>query len=567
MYQALYRKWRPQTFSDVVGQNAVTSALSNQILTNRVGHAYLMTGTRGTGKTTCAKIFAKAVNCEKRQGAEPCGECVPCKGLEDGSLLDVIEIDAASNNSVDDIRDLRDETVYRPSRCQYKVYIIDEVHMLSASAFNALLKIMEEPPSHVIFILATTELHKVPATILSRCQRFDFTRIPAEAISERLLYIANQENIKLDKEAALLIARLADGALRDALSLLDTCAGLGDAVDEHLVRRMAGISDKGYLFQLSDAISSGSVEELLVMTESLRQQSTDVRRLTEELISHYRGIMLAKVKPDGSLLSQVSEQERAKLLQTAPSIDTGFAINAMRRLASALDQMGRSPDPRIELEIALIDLTCPKETVSSISVNSKVERPATQRHKAPAVSQKAETYENSPPWKTEVLPEKPVQETSEVIKNHTEQTSGQEPISQQPQPQDVPAPVIPKPVEPPPDGAIVVFEPWPDVVSRMSGINTMLYSYMKNATAYTDGKRVLIDGGDMFLSFMRTDEKAGEQIKSVIQDITGTRYGIGPYTKEDAAQTSSHTGAQSKQVTARDTLEQWEQQGVKVEYE
>ena len=240
MYRALYRKWRPQRFEDVVAQRGIVTALRNQIATGRVGHAYLFTGVRGTGKTTCAKIFAKAVNCLHPHNGDPCGECEICRGIDNGSILDVVEMDAASNNGVDDIRDLRDETAYTPSACQYKVYIIDEVHMLSTAAFNALLKTLEEPPAHVIFILATTEIQKVPATILSRCQRYDFTRIGPEDIAKRVEYIAGQEGLELTGDGAELIARLADGAMRDALSILDTCAGGAARRADAAVRCVAG---------------------------------------------------------------------------------------------------------------------------------------------------------------------------------------------------------------------------------------------------------------------------------------------------------------------------------------
>ncbi|WP_370794880.1 DNA polymerase III subunit gamma/tau [Gemmiger sp.] len=256
MYRALYRKWRPQRFADVVGQAPIVTALQNQIAAGRIGHAYLFTGTRGTGKTTCAKIFAKAVNCLDHSSPDPCCQCEVCKGIDSGAIMDIIEMDAASNNGVDDIRDLRDEVAYLPSVCRYKVYIIDEVHMLSTQAFNALLKTMEEPPEHVIFILATTEVQKVPVTILSRCQRYDFARITADDIAGRLRYVAEQEKIDLDPNAAQLIGRLADGAMRDALSILDTCAGVDNKVDEALVRRMAGVTDRGYLFEISDAIAA-----------------------------------------------------------------------------------------------------------------------------------------------------------------------------------------------------------------------------------------------------------------------------------------------------------------------
>ena len=293
MYRALYRKWRPSRFEDVVGQQTIVTALKNQVATSRIGHAYLFTGTRGTGKTTCAKIFAKAVNCPHQEGGDPCCQCDICRGIENGSILDVVEIDAASNNGVDNIRDIRDETAYTPSECTYKVYIIDEVHMLSMAAFNALLKIMEEPPSHVIFILATTEIHKVPATILSRCQRYDFGRIQPQDIVARLLYIAGEEQIGLAPEAADLIARLADGALRDALSILDTCVGVSTQVDAELVRRMSGVTDRGYLFEISAGVHNRDSAGVLAQVATLRQRSVDMKRLCEELINHYRNLMLA----------------------------------------------------------------------------------------------------------------------------------------------------------------------------------------------------------------------------------------------------------------------------------
>ena len=288
MYRALYRKWRPQRFEDVVGQRAIVTALKNQITAGRVGHAYLFTGVRGTGKTTCAKIFAKAVNCLHPEGGDPCGECEICKGIDNGSLLDVVEMDAASNNGVDDIRDLRDETAYTPSACQYKVYIIDEVHMLSTAAFNALLKTLEEPPAHVIFILATTEIQKVPATILSRCQRYDFTRIGPEDIARRVEYIAGEEKLELTSDGAELIARLADGALRDALSILDTCAGVTAKIDADVVRRMAGVTDRSYLFHISDALEAQDAAAALAQLEKGYTPSGDVeaaRSLLESLAS------------------------------------------------------------------------------------------------------------------------------------------------------------------------------------------------------------------------------------------------------------------------------------------
>ena len=357
MYRALYRKWRPRRFEDVVGQQAIVTALQNQVAAGRVGHAYLFTGTRGTGKTTCAKIFAKAINCPESRNGDPCGQCAVCAGIDDGSIMDVVEIDAASNNGVDNIRDLRDETAYTPSVCAYKVYIIDEVHMLSMAAFNALLKIMEEPPSHVVFILATTEIHKVPATILSRCQRYDFGRIQPQDIAGRVAYIAGEEGFTLTPGAAELIARLADGALRDALSILDTCAGVSAEIDEELVRRMAGVTDKSYLFTISDALAQKDAAAALSQVAALRQGSVDMKRLCEELISHYRNLMLAALPGGRALLAGVPPEEEQLYLEKAGQIPQAESVRAIRLLGSALEKMGRGTDQRIELELALFALT------------------------------------------------------------------------------------------------------------------------------------------------------------------------------------------------------------------
>lgn len=556
IYRALYRKWRPQKFSEVVGQEAITTALVNQIEAERVGHAYLFTGTRGTGKTTCAKIFAKAVNCENPSGAEPCGQCEACLGIDNGSILDVTEIDAASNNGVDDVRDLRDETAYRPSYCQYKVYIIDEVHMLSGAAFNALLKIMEEPPSHVIFILATTEIHKVPATILSRCQRFDFMRIPAEKMAARLLEVAGNEGIELTDGAADLIARLADGALRDALSLLDTCAGVGEAVDEALVRRMAGVADKSYLFSLSDAVNAGDHGQILELLSSLRSRSIDVRRLCEELIFHYRGFLLAAARPDGSLLDRMPLEERAQYIEAAPQVGEAFAIRAVRRLAAALDRMARSPDPAIELELALFDLASPEGTEKPSENTEKMPAtaapPAGKQTDSPAAREKAlapkepkeeETIQEEVPQvpNPEIPPEKTSENPKEIQEKATEISTSSEPAMQEGI-----------------DG-MERFAPWAQVVESMAETDRMLYSYMKGSSAYTDGKRVLIDGGEMFLSYMREYNEASEKIKKSIEQVTGRRYGIGPYTPPE--------GSKSREITAQDTLRELEAKGIPIEYE
>ena len=305
MYQALYRKWRPKTFADVVGQEHITETLQRQVAEGRLSHAYLFTGTRGTGKTTCAKILARAVNCEHPENGNPCNRCPSCLGIESGRLLDVVELDAASNNGVDSVRALRDEAIYSPAQVKKRVYIVDEVHMLSTPAFNALLKILEEPPEHLMFILATTELHKVPATILSRCQRFSFRRIQPKDIVGRLNYIAGQENIDLKEDGAALLARLSDGALRDALSLLDQCAAAGGAIDANAVLDALGLAGNVQTAQLMSLILTRDARGALELLGKLYDGGKDVGAVLGELSTLSRELLISATAGEGgeSLLS------------------------------------------------------------------------------------------------------------------------------------------------------------------------------------------------------------------------------------------------------------------------
>ena len=595
MYRALYRKWRPQRFEDVVGQRAIVTALKNQITANRVGHAYLFTGVRGTGKTTCAKIFAKAVNCLHPVNGDPCGECEICKGIDNGSILDVVEMDAASNNGVDDIRDLRDETAYTPSACKYKVYIIDEVHMLSTAAFNALLKTLEEPPAHVIFILATTEIQKVPATILSRCQRYDFTRIGPEDIARRVEYIAGEEKLELSPDGAELIARLADGALRDALSILDTCAGVTAKIDADVVRRMAGVTDRSYLFHISDALEAQDGATALAQLAQLRQQSVDVKRLTEELIAHYRALMLAALPGGQSLLSGVSPEEEALYLEKGPQLGQREAIRAIRALGSALEHMTRGSDQRIELELALFGLSEPPQQPQAVPVQAAPVRAAAQPAapqpfasatavqpfasaptpqppipSVPVVQPAAEpkpvkaepsvpseiSVEQTSPVQTEELPplpeEPPVQQAGML--------PWDEPAAQAAQPaapvpaelESVPQPEPPKPAptpaakpvpEKPQDAGqegTALYPYWPQVVQQLQEKDPMLYTYLRKSKAYFDGTRVLIDGGKTFRDFIRANKDSQRLIKKLIKDVSGTAVPIGPYEPKSAGKTVSN---------------------------
>ena len=595
MYRALYRKWRPQRFEDVVGQRAIVTALKNQITANRVGHAYLFTGVRGTGKTTCAKIFAKAVNCLHPVNGDPCGECEICKGIDNGSILDVVEMDAASNNGVDDIRDLRDETAYTPSACKYKVYIIDEVHMLSTAAFNALLKTLEEPPAHVIFILATTEIQKVPATILSRCQRYDFTRIGPEDIARRVEYIAGEEKLELSPDGAELIARLADGALRDALSILDTCAGVTAKIDADVVRRMAGVTDRSYLFRISDALEAQDGATALAQLAQLRQQSVDVKRLTEELIAHYRALMLAALPGGQSLLSGVSPEEEALYLEKGPQLGQREAIRAIRALGSALEHMTRGSDQRIELELALFGLSEPPQQPQAVPVQAAPVRAAAQPAApqpfasatavqpfasapisqppippVPVVQPAAEpkpvkaepsvpseiSVEQTSPVQTEELPplpeEPPVQQAGMLPWDEPAAQAAQsaapvpaelEPVPQPEPPKPAPTPAA-KPVPEKPQDAgqegTVLYPYWPQVVQQLQEKDPMLYTYLRKSKAYFDGTRVLIDGGKTFRDFIRANKDSQRLIKKLIKDVSGTAVPIGPYEPKSAGKTVSN---------------------------
>ena len=389
MYQALYRKWRPMTFADVLSQPQVTTTLQNQIRHDTTAHAYLFTGSRGTGKTTCARILAKAVNCEHpREDGNPCLECEICKAAEAGTLSDLIEIDAASNNSVEDIRDLRDATVYTPERCKYKVYIIDEVHMLSASAFNALLKIMEEPPAYVKFILATTEIHKVPATIISRCQRYDFRRIRQEDLVTRLQYIAEQEHIALEPDAAELMARLSDGGMRDAISLLDRCSAYGDTITAQITAEAAGAAGRDYLLRLLEALAAKDAAAALQIVAELHDASKDLQRLCEELILMQRDVMLLKATGNTGLLSCMADEIPA-LQKLAADAEMSAVMGTLDALQTCRERMGRAVNRRVELEMTLISL-CQSvgaaQTVGSAEVAALQERIA-QLESRPAAAQ------------------------------------------------------------------------------------------------------------------------------------------------------------------------------------
>ena len=538
MYQALYRKWRPRVFEDVAGQPAVTATLRSEVASGRVAHAYLFTGSRGTGKTTCAKILAKAVNCLNPHDGDPCNECENCRGIDSGSLLDVVEIDAASNNGVDNIRDLRDETVYTPASAKFRVYIIDEAHMLSTGAFNALLKTLEEPPAYVVFILATTEAHKVPATVVSRCQRFDFHRIPVPDITARLRTVAQAEHIALTEGAADMIARVADGALRDALSLLDQCAGEGGEVDEARVAQAAGLADRGYLFELSNAVARGDFAAALAVVDRLYRASKDVERLCTELIGHFRDLMLIQSVEDPFSLIVCRADEQESLREAARALSPEAVLHAAEALAGTLDALRRGSSGRVLLESCLLRLCRPELDDTNAALLRRVKAlesgasapaapgrspypnpPARQADSAPAAAEK-----ELPESKPASAPES-TGENGETAVSPGPRARGESAAAQPPQPRGLPST----------DGsADTPVENWAEVLEALKKGDMPLYGVLRDSTAIVRGTFVLIDPhNNMFADLIRSADHRRPLVEAVRQ-VTGQPYKVGIFTHKPA---------------------------------
>ena len=420
MYQALYRKWRPKVFSDVIGQSHITQTLQKQVAEGRTSHAYLFTGTRGTGKTTCAKILAKAVNCEHPVNGDPCCQCPSCLGIESGSFLDVLELDAASNNGVDQVRALRDEAIYSPANVKKRVYIVDEVHMLSTPAFNALLKILEEPPEHLMFILATTELHKVPATILSRCQRFSFKRITPEDIAARLTYVAGQEGIDLRPDGAEILSRLADGALRDGLSLLDQCAAAGGAIDSAAVLDVLGLAGNLQTAQLLEHILRRDAQAALLLLDRLYTGGKDVGAVLGELSTLVRDLLLRRTAPEGGAALLSGGYDTATLDRLGKDVPTARFLYLAATLQKVTAELYASSNRRTDAELCLIrlcdeslsgDLTALESRIRRLedaAARGEVVRTAVRESVRKKAEEKPEPkVEDAPPWDEPPLPEEP----------------------------------------------------------------------------------------------------------------------------------------------------------------
>ena len=507
MYQVLYRKFRPKTFSDVSGQAHVTKTLKNEIISNRLAHAYLFTGSRGTGKTSCAKILAKAVNCLRPDDGDPCCECEICLGIENGSIMDVVEIDAASNNGVDNIRTLREEANFTPAAGKYRVYIIDEVHMLSVGAFNALLKTLEEPPEHVLFILATTEVHKLPATVLSRCQRFDFKRIDDEDIKQRLLYVAEQEGVSLTEDAALLIARLADGGLRDALSLLDQCVGVSREVDADTVNRVSGLSGRQYLMDITEAVIQKNCAKALETVDTLYKNGADMERLCEELISHFRNLMILKATDRAGAFLTASKEDTERMAEAASALSLDRILSALDLMQETLTKLHFGLSRRVEMELALISL-CTAPAPSGGGASEAV--PAQLLERLQALETALKNRPAAGPDKPSVPKQKP------MVKEPAEE--------EPPKPE---APLLP-------EGKL---SGWPEIVSDIKKEYIPLGVSLKDSVAYVSGNYILIDvpDYDYFKELMEHKDNK-DKLRKVVEAHTGRRYNLGPYKKEETAE-------------------------------
>lgn len=542
MYQVLYRKYRPKVFADVYGQDHVTSTLKNEICEGRISHAYLFTGSRGTGKTTCAKILAKAVNCENCHDGEPCNECEVCKGLDTGTIYDVVEIDAASNNGVDNIRDLREEVNYTPSRGKYRVYIIDEVHMLSTGAFNALLKTLEEPPAHVIFILATTEVHKLPATILSRCQRFDFKRIQPETMAVRLKQVADAEEMRLDDDAAILIARIADGALRDGLSILDQCAGRSRNITAQLVSDVAGLAGRESLYQLSNAVLNGKSNDAMAIISQLHENSYDMERLCVEMISHFRNFMVVKTVKKSRELIICTDDEYKSIAESAEKFTLPQILFALDLFQNTLVKIKGGADSRVEMEMAFVRLCEPKLDTSTDALNSRlsaVERavkngvqtsvPHAPQTKPVISTEAVEPAKNAEPPKSDI--NKPAVETTVQTKPAEEEFIPPEPPVQQTAPESA-APVQPEPAPAQMNSEQQPFTQWADLMEIIHRTDIPLFSVLAGSKGYTRGEFFLIDSPNTTIKEFIKISTHSKAIKQALFELTGNHYKLGLFKKK-----------------------------------
>lgn len=539
MYQVLYRKYRPRSFDDVYGQDHVTDTLRNELRLGRVHHAYLFTGSRGTGKTTCAKILSKAVNCLDPRDGDPCGVCENCRGIDSGEILDVVEMDAASNRGIDDIRAIIDEVAFAPARAKYRVYIVDEVHMLSRDAWNALLKTLEEPPAHVVFILATTEVNKIPETILSRCQRFDFHRISPADISSRLHEIAGKEGVSLSNEAALLISVIADGAMRDAISLLDRCIGISEEVTAEIVRSAAGLAAQGHIFELANCTINKNAKRALEIIDSLYKDSKDMSSLCEELQGHFRSLMLIKTVSAPRELVVMSDREFDAAVAEADYLSLSDIIYYMDVLTRARSYMRESASPRTELEMAMVKLCAPELDKTDDALFARV----AALEKTVKLLQSGAVRTVQAPVQSQPEPE-PVKAEPEQVKEEPGQKAPAEPAEKEEKPEikavspdsKEPEKAAEQPVKRKAQvdmtqlyNNAVPFAMWPDVVSNLRHYSRAISAAFANTNAYESGDYLLIETDHEIAFELLKKSAQREEIRKAVQEVTGKVYKLGPY--------------------------------------
>ncbi len=511
MYQVLYRKYRPRTFADVIGQPQVTTTLKNELTSGRIAHAYLFTGTRGTGKTTCAKILAKAVNCLDLQNGDPCGDCEICRGLDDGSIMDVVEIDAASNNGVDSIRSLIEEAAFTPASTKYRVYIIDEVHMLSTAAFNALLKTLEEPPEHVLFILATTEVHKLLPTILSRCQRFDFRRISPEDIAERLIHIAALEQAELDHEAALQIARIADGGMRDALSIFDQCLGRSNHVTMDVVQQTTGIADQSYLSSLANAIVQKESAAALETIAELYQGSKDMNRLCEEMAEYFRNLMIIKTTRNPSQILLLPESQLQDMTAQAIGIKLSLILHALDTFEDCMGRM-RFGHARTEMEMAFVRLCSPELDTTPEALLRRLEALETRAPTQAPVSVNRPAVSTETPSSIETQQEEPaipIQASEPTVKpKSASKNLSIEELSASAEP----------------------FDQWQDILRAIKSYSSSVAAAFDGSSAFVSSDYLLIEAPQFAFDLLKRPSQR-ERIRDSVKQVTGQTYKLGPYKK------------------------------------
>lgn len=510
-YTALYRKYRPSTFSQVVGQEHITQTLKAQLSAGKIFHAYLFTGTRGTGKTSCAKILSKAVNCLNPIGGDPCGQCEACKAIAGGEVMDIVEIDAASNNSVDNIRELREQIQFTPANAKYRVYIIDEVHMLTISAFNALLKTLEEPPAHVIFVLATTEVHKLPATILSRCQRFDFKRIEPAIIKDQIQFVADNEDFTVSDNAALMIASIADGGMRDALSVLDLCVAASNDVTEDIVASVCGMAGDEYLVKFADYIKAGNCGLALELINELYNNSVDMLRLCQELINHFRNLLIVKtVKGQRPIVC--SSAHLQVLENQALQFEIADIMRVLRFLQEATANM-QTGNRRAEMELTLVKLCSPRYCDDFESLERRV---AALENRTQSVAKVADICA-------------PIEDSAVPIAQEEEM----------PLPEELPidehfAEPLLKPAEDNlPDGKLEG-NVWKNILAELSKSVPLISGILNGSSAYVDGQFLLIETENrQFAELMNGKNNLyREKLRKAVETVTGASYKLGPYRKK-----------------------------------